>query len=94
MFLRDIAYTNNCGIMHDIDGINISDVNYDRVCLNCIHWRVNVQLKGSADGVICSQGMGHTNPDDTCSMFSPNRSVDNQDLNRYFDKRNKFDVWK
>lgn len=80
--------------MHEIDGINISDVNYDRVCLNCIHWRVNVQLEGAAEGVVCSKGMGHTNPDDTCSLFSPNSSVDNQDQNRYFDKRNKVDVWK
>ena len=80
--------------MHDIDGINISDVNYDRVCLNCIHWVVNVQFRGPADGVICSKGMGHTNPNDTCALFSPNRSVDNQDLNRYFDKKNKFDAWR
>ena len=41
--------------MHDIDGNNIFDVNHDKVCLNCIHWRVNVQLKGFCgltDGVI------------------------------------------
>ncbi len=73
---------------------SISDVNYDRVCLNCVHWVVNVQLKGSAAGVICSKGMGHTNPNDTCSLFSPNRSFDNQDLNKYFDKKNKLDVWR
>lgn len=80
--------------MHYIDGINISDVNYDKVCLNCIHWVVNVQFKGSANGVVCSRGMGHTNPDDTCSLFSPNPSVDIQDLNRAFEKKNKFDVWR
>lgn len=80
--------------MHDVGGINISDVNYERVCLNCIHWVVNVQLKGSADGVVCAKGMGHTNPNDTCGLFSPNLSVDNQDLNKYFDKKRKFDVWK
>lgn len=80
--------------MHEIDGIRISDVGYDRVCLNCIYWKVNVQLKGPAQGVICTRGMGHTNPDDSCSMFSPNRSVDNQDLNRYHVKNRKMQVWK
>ena len=80
--------------MHEIDGIRISDVGYDRVCLNCIHWQVNVQLKGPAQGVICTRGMGHTNPDDSCAMFSPNRSVDNQDLNRCHDKNRKMNVWK
>lgn len=32
--------------MHEIDGIRISDVGYDRVCLNCIFWKTNVQLNG------------------------------------------------
>lgn len=80
--------------MYEIDGIGISDVGYDRVCLNCIYWKTNVQLVGPAQGVICTKGMGHTNPNDSCSMFSPNRSVDNQDLNRYFDKKSKMEAWK
>lgn len=81
--------------MHKIDGINISDVSYDRVCLNCRHWRVNIQLKGPADGVICTKGQGHTNPNDSCSMFSPNLSADSvQDPNRVNEKRNKMNVWK
>lgn len=80
--------------MHEIDGIRISDVGYEKVCLNCIFWQTNVQLNGPAQGVICTKGMGHTDPNDSCSMFSPNMSVDNQDLNRYFDKENKMQVWK
>lgn len=80
--------------MYEIDGIRISDVGYDRVCLNCKFWQTNVQLRGPAQGVLCIKGMGQTNPNDSCSMFSPNTSVDNQDLNRYFDKKSKMDVWK
>lgn len=73
--------------MHEIDGIRISDVGYDRVCLNCIFWKTNVQLTGPAQGVICTKGMGSTDSNDSCSIFSSNRSVDNQDLNRYFDQK-------
>ena len=80
--------------MHDIDGIRISDVGYDRVCLNCRFWKSNVQIRGPAQGVICTKGQGHTDPDDSCGMFQPNMSVDNQDLNRYFDKKSKMDAWK
>lgn len=80
--------------MHEIDGIAISDVGYDRVCLNCKFWKPDIQIRGPAQGVICTKGQGHTNPNDSCGMFQPNRSVDNQDLNRYFDKKNKMDVWK
>lgn len=58
-------------LMHDIDGIDIGDVSYDRVCLNCRYWIVDVQLRGAANGVICSMGQGHTNPDDSCSLFLP-----------------------
>lgn len=81
-------------IMHELDGIRISDIGYEKVCLNCIFWQANVQLRGPAQGVICTKGMGHTDPNDSCSMFSPNMSVDNQDLNRYFEKENKMQVWK
>ena len=81
--------------MHEIDGISIGDVNYDKVCLNCRHWRVEVQLKGSSKSVVCTKGQGHTNPSDTCAMFSPNPSLDSvQNPNQYFDKKNKIDVWK
>lgn len=61
--------------MHEIDEISIGDVNYDNVCLNCRHWRVEVQLKGSSKSVVCTKGQGHTNPSDTCAMFSPNPSL-------------------
>lgn len=81
--------------MREIDGINIGNVSYDRVCLNCRYWRVNVQFKGAADGVICTRGQGHTNPNDSCSMFSPNFGADAiQDPNGINEKRNKMDVWK
>ena len=81
--------------MYEIDGIRIDDANYDKVCLNCRYWQVNVQLRGAANGMVCNRSQGQTNPDDSCSMFSPNQSADSmQDPNRYFDKRNKMDVWK
>ena len=82
-------------VMYNIDDINIGDLNYDRVCLNCRYWVVDVQLRGAANGVICTRGNGHTNPNDTCPLFSPNMTVDGfQDQNRYFDKREKMQVWK
>ena len=81
--------------MYEIDGIKIGDVNYDKVCLNCRYWQANVQLKGAANGMACTRGQGQTNPDDSCSLFLPNQSLDSmQDPNMYFDKRNKIDVWK
>lgn len=80
--------------MHELEGIRISDVGYEKVCLNCIFWQTNVQLRGPAQCVICTKCMEHTNPDDSCSMFSPNMSVDNQDLNKYFDKKSKVQAWK
>ena len=80
--------------MHEIDGIRISDVGYDKVCLNCRYWKANVQINGPAQGVICIKGHGHTNPNDSCSMFLPNTSVDNLDLNRHDDKKGKMDIWK
>ena len=82
-------------IMYELDGYNISDINYDRVCLNCKHWQVNVQLRGPADGVICRLGNGHTEPGDTCSQFEPNSTFDSlQDPNKYNDKSNKLYVYK
>lgn len=81
--------------MHNIDGINISDINPDRVCLNCKHWQVSVQLKGSAEGVICRLSRQHTNPTDTCSQFMPNSTFDSlQDPNKYHDKSRKMNVFK
>lgn len=53
-----------------------------------------MQINGPAQGVISIKGHGHTNPNDSCSMFLPNNSVDNQDLNWYDDKKGKMDVWK
>ena len=74
-------------LMYEIDGINIGDVNYGRVCLNCRYWQGNGQIKGAAKGMIWAN--------DSCSMFSPNQSADSmQNPNSYFDKRNKMDVWK
>lgn len=81
--------------MYELDGINISDLNYDRVCLNCKHWQVNVQIRGPADGVICRLGRGHTEPTDTCPEFAPNSTFDSlQDPNKYQDKSKKLYVFK
>lgn len=48
--------------MYEIDGIRIDDANYDKVCLNCRYWQVNVQLRGAANGMVCNRGQGQTNP--------------------------------
>lgn len=78
-----------------LEDINISDVNYDRVCLNCKYWQINIQLKGSAEGVICRLGNGYTNPNDTCPQFAPNSSFDSlQDPNKYHDKYHKLQVFR
>ena len=81
--------------MQEIDKNRISDINYDRICLNCRYWQVDVQLRGAANGVICTMNQKHTQPTDSCNLFLPNMTLDGmQDPNRYFDKRNKMDVWK
>ena len=81
--------------MYEIDGIKIGDIDYDRVRLNGRYWQVNVQIRGAANGVVCTKGQGQTDPNDSCSLFSPNRTVDSvQDPNRYQDKRNKMNMWK
>ncbi|WP_407455062.1 hypothetical protein [Methanobrevibacter sp.] len=81
--------------MHEIDGISISDINMDSVCLNCRHWQANVQLYGAAKGVICMLTKEHTQPTDTCSQFSPNMTADDlQNPNRYHEKSQKVTVFK
>ena len=81
--------------MNNLDGINVSDINPDRVCLNCRYWQPDVQLHGHADGVICRLTKQHTNPTDSCSQFAPNSTFDSlQDPNRYFDKKQKLSVYK
>lgn len=81
--------------MYEADGINISDLNADPVCLNCRHWQANVQLYGAAKGVICTLTKEHTQPTDTCSQFSPNMTDDGlQDLNKYHEKSQKLAVHK
>ncbi|WP_405285738.1 hypothetical protein [Methanobrevibacter sp.] len=51
--------------------------NAGRVCSNCRYWVVDVQLRGSADGVICTMGQGHTKPSDTCPLFLQDIAVHN-----------------
>ena len=81
--------------MYEIDGINISELNADPVCLNCRHWQSNVQLYGAAEGVICMLTKEHTQPTDTCSQFSPNMPADAiQDPNRYHEKSQKSAVYR
>ena len=81
--------------MYELDGIRISDINPDRVCLNCKYWQVNVQISGSAEGVICRLTKAHTNPTDTCSQFMPNSTFDSlQDPNKYHEKSQKLLVFK
>ena len=81
--------------MNEIDGIIISDLNADSVCLNCRHWQSNIQLYGAAKGVICTLTKEHTQPTDTCSQFSPNRTSDGlQDPNKYHEKSQKLMVYK
>ena len=80
--------------MYELDGYDISDTNYDKICLNCQFWESNVQLYGAAQGVMCTRGMGQTGPNDSYSMFLPNTSASEQDLNRYFEKQQNLHVWK
>ncbi len=81
--------------MYNLDGIRISDINHDRVCLNCIHWHANTRLHGAADGVICTITQEHTAPTDTCPSFYPNMTLDSmQDPNRWHDKSQKLDIYK
>ena len=81
--------------MYEIDGIGISDINADPVCLNCRHWQANVQLYGAAKGVICMLTKEHTQPTDTCSQFSANMAADAiQDPNRYHEKSQNLTVHK
>ena len=81
--------------MYEIDGINISDLNADRVCLNCRHWQANVQLYRAADGVICMLTKEHTKPTDSCPQFSLNMTADSlQDPNRYHEKSQKLHLYK
>ena len=81
--------------MHEINGINISDINPDRICLNCRYWQVLVQIEGPAEGVVCRLTRKHTNPMDTCSQFMPNSSFDSlQDPNKYHEKSDKLRVFK
>lgn len=81
--------------MHEINGINISDINYDKVCLNCRYWQTNTQLTGAANGVICIKNNRNTAPNDSCALFSANLSADSlQNPNGIHDKRHKMSVWK
>ena len=76
--------------MNQIDGISISDLSYDRVCLNCQFWMAS----GSGPlCMVCTQGNGFTNPDDTCSMFYHQNSLDD-DYNAFILKSYKMSVWK
>ena len=78
-----------------LEDVNISEIGYDRVCLNCKYWQSNTQLNGPAQGVICRMGNGHTSPNDTCSQFAPNSSFDSlQNPNKYHDKSHKLNVYR
>lgn len=76
--------------MNQIDGIKIADISYDSVCLNCQYWMVS-----SSDSicVVCIQGNGLTNPDDTCPLFYHQNSLDD-DYNAFILKSYKMSVWK
>ena len=81
--------------MHYIDGINISDINPDRVCLNCKYWQILLKMNGPAEGVICRLTKQSTRPTDTCSRFSPNSTFDSiQDPNKYHKKSENVRVFK
>ncbi len=57
--------------INDLDGIAISDLDYDEVCLNCRWWMVNAEQK-----MVCIQGRGCTDPDDSCPAFIHQNSLD------------------
>lgn len=62
------------------EGIKIGDLDLGRVCGNCRYWVVDVQLRGVANGVICTMGKGHTDSSDTCPLFSPNTAIQKPNL--------------
>lgn len=80
-------YLGEC--MNQIEGISISDLSYDKVCLNCKFWMVSGM---NSSFVLCTQGNGLTNPDDTCPMFIHQNSLDD-DYNAYILKSYKMSVW-
>ena len=70
-----------------LDGIELSDLCYDKVCLNCKWWDMNASMN-----VLCIQGQGHTAPDDTCPMFAHQNSRDD-DLDAKIFKRSKLNFY-
>ncbi len=76
-------------MFQSIDGIDIGDYSYDCVCLNCRYWIIRF----IGGGMICGRGKGHTNPDDTCSLFAALNSMDD-DYNSYLNKSQKMDFWR
>ena len=74
---------------NSIDGISIDDYAYDEVCLNCRYWIIH----GAGGGMVCGRGMGLTNPDDSCCLFVPLNSMDD-DYNSYLNKSQKIEIWK
>lgn len=75
--------------MYDsIDGISIDDYSYEAVCLNCRYWIIN-----GGGGMICGNGRGFTNPDDSCCLFVALNSMDD-DYNSYLNKSQKMGIWK
>ena len=76
--------------MNQIDGISISDLSYDVVCLNCKFWMEST-LDSSC--MVCIQGNGLTSPDDTCPLFFHQNSLDD-DYNALILKSRKMSVWK
>lgn len=70
-------------MIDELDGIEISDLNYDKVCLNCKWWDMNASMN-----VVCMQGQGSTAPDDTCPKFLHQNSRDD-DYNAKIFKRSK-----
>ena len=73
-----------------IDGIDISDYTYDKVCLNCVYW---IQSAFANGGMVCGCGNGSTDPDDSCPSFLSLTSMDG-DYNSYLAKSEKMEYWR
>ena len=69
--------------VNDLNGISISYLDCDEVCLNCKWWAIDDNLN-----VVCIKGQGYTDPDDTCSAFYYQGSRDD-DLDGEIEKRQK-----
>lgn len=75
------------------------DLDDENCCSNCTYWDVNPQ--GAAYGMMCYNGHGETDPDDSCCDFEENFHSSSYGENGEYsfidtdmDNKRKLDYWK